>query len=405
MEHLAAHRTRIMLGGIIILIAGALALWHYAPSRDLSAHADDIIRACEDALHRPTCYDEEIPKLMDTLSMEEAFTVTRLVQERDTSYWYCHVLGHNLSAREAAKDPSRWSEVIARCPVGMCSNGCLHGAFQERFREETLSADEVEALVPELREVCESSRDFTSLERASCYHALGHLSMYITGADLHTSLEVCDRIALRGERDWRQLCYDGAFMQIFQPLEPEDIALVQDIAPATKRGASALCAAFSGVRFASCHAESWPLYEDEILTPEGAVAFCGVLRARAGAEQNTRCLNALFNILSSRFGFDGETLASFCGALGGAERTQCFANAASRMIETDYRLAEGAAALCATAPEASRTRCFEELLFYSTYNFHAGSDEWRALCEALPGEWRARCFEGDASALAPQAYQ
>ncbi|MEZ4200780.1 MAG: hypothetical protein R3B69_04370 [Candidatus Paceibacterota bacterium] len=91
----------------------------------------------------PKCYDEEIPKLMDAgMSMEDAFAVTATIQDLDPSYQYCHVLGHELSAKETAKDPSRWKDVVARSPLGMCSNGGVHGAFQERFRVEHFDEDE-----------------------------------------------------------------------------------------------------------------------------------------------------------------------------------------------------------------------------------------------------------------------
>ena len=50
--------------------------------------------------------DKEILKLMDEgYSMEQAFAVTQVVQEKDPSYQYCHVLGHYLAAKETQKDP------------------------------------------------------------------------------------------------------------------------------------------------------------------------------------------------------------------------------------------------------------------------------------------------------------
>ncbi|MBX9765211.1 hypothetical protein K2X83_01060, partial [Patescibacteria group bacterium] len=111
-----------------------------SPEKNLERLAEKVIATCSKESYPPTCYDEEIPRLMDTgLSMEEAFQVTTVIQNKVSDYFYCHVLGHNLSAKETAKDPSKWTEVVARCPVGMCSNGCLHGAAQERFRAESLS--------------------------------------------------------------------------------------------------------------------------------------------------------------------------------------------------------------------------------------------------------------------------
>ena len=47
-------------------------------------HATAILKICEKETYHPACYDREIPKLMDKgLSMEDAFAVTRLIQEKD----------------------------------------------------------------------------------------------------------------------------------------------------------------------------------------------------------------------------------------------------------------------------------------------------------------------------------
>ncbi|MEK9194987.1 MAG: hypothetical protein AAB975_01310, partial [Patescibacteria group bacterium] len=62
-------------------------------------YADAVVVTCASSDYRPGCYDKEIPKFMDVLSMEDVFKVTALVQQKDSGYWYCHVLGHNLSSR------------------------------------------------------------------------------------------------------------------------------------------------------------------------------------------------------------------------------------------------------------------------------------------------------------------
>jgi len=103
----------------------------------LQKYADDVLAKCQSETYSPGCYDREIPKLMDYISMEDAFKVTSIVQGEDKTYTYCHVLGHKLAAREIDKDPSKWKEVVTRCPSGICSNGCIHGGFQEKFRSET----------------------------------------------------------------------------------------------------------------------------------------------------------------------------------------------------------------------------------------------------------------------------
>jgi len=362
-------------------------------TKDLKVYAEEIVETCKNSSYRPSCYDEEIPKVMDHLSFEEAFEVTRIVQEMDASYWYCHVLGHNLSAKEASKDLSKWTEVIGRCPLGMCSNGCIHGTFQERFRDvEELTDEQVLGIIPQLKTICEDSenRKFTGLERASCYHALGHLTMYITAADSVRASNVCDIVLANGIEDFDNVCYDGVFMQIFQPLEPEDFALIDGIAPETKEEAMAMCDRFEGTKRASCHRESWPLFEEEIRDPEGIVEFC----SRGLTERMEQiCYNGVFYVLAPKFDFDVESISSLCEGLPNVRKGQCYGNSASRMIETDYRLQESAVALCDKAQDVSyKEKCYQELLLYSTYNFHVDSPEFSRFCNLMPGEWKMKCL-------------
>lgn len=380
----------------LVLLAGVLALGallSLSPAQTHAALARKVVEACASAENRPLCYDKEIPKLMDDgLSMEETFQVTRVVQELDQSYVYCHVLGHILSEKETAKDPTKWVEVVHRAPSGICSNGAIHGAFQERFRTDSLPEAELEELKPVLRDVCRVSDAWgpTLLEQGSCSHALGHLTMYVTAANIKKSLEACDAVAINeGGHDFRQLCYDGAFMQIYQPLEPEDFDLIagREVARGER---DRFCAQFSGAAYGSCVTESWPLYRDELLTPQGILSFCAPFEA--GSEQGERCYLSLFYSQMPWLLFDEGKIVALCRALPADVSAACFKHSASRFIETDWRNIEKAANLCAHAEEeGSGEACYEELITYSTYNFHPGSREALALCRALPEPFAARC--------------
>ncbi|MCP6719986.1 MAG: hypothetical protein KJI72_01490 [Patescibacteria group bacterium] len=354
-------------------------------------YADRVVEKCKDAGYRPSCYDKEIPELMDAISMEDAFEVTRIVQDQDRSYYYCHVLGHELSAREVRKDPSSWKDVVTQCPSGMCSNGCLHGGFQERFREGAFTETEVREITKELTNLCEEKPAWrpTGLEQASCYHALGHLTMYITSAELNKSSEICEEIAVKPDgRNYSQLCFDGVFMQIFQPLEPEDFALVEGKQP-TKEEVPLFCGNFTGKKRASCLSESWPLFFKELKNPENLVRFCSMTEE----SERTRCYNVIFYVMTAQLGFNVETLQNYCAGLPKERQGLCFANAASRMIETDYRNIDKSVRLCTTAEDYDADEeCFAELLQYSTYNFHAGSEAFFRLCNSLPEPWSEKCL-------------
>ncbi len=363
---------------------------------NLASLAEKAIDACKGSAYRPSCYDKQIPKLTEKISMEQAFAVTRLVQEQDREYWYCHVLGHELSSRETAKDPGVWKTVVARCPSGMCSNGCLHGAFQERFRTDGLPNASAAELKPELLGICDERENWspTGLERATCAHALGHLTMYITVADIHKATTLCDELELRkNNSDLTQLCYDGAFMQIFQPLDPEDFALIKGKDP-KKEELKGFCGQFKGQKRGSCWSEGWPLYLSEIKKPLGLVAFCGEMKNDT-IEYN-RCFNAMFYVLTAQFNFDEKRVVGFCSGLPKEHQESCFSNAASRLIETDWRLVDRSVDVCTAAKQFGvDAACYDELLFYSKYNFKKGSPEFINLCNALPTKWKERCLVGE----------
>jgi hypothetical protein len=277
----------------------------------------------------------------------------------------------------------------------MCSNGCLHGAAQERFRASSLSDEQVAELIPELKNICESGngRDYTGLEQASCFHSLGHLAMYVTDADVALATEVCDAVSAKSSGgDYSRTCYEGVYMQIFQPLEPEDFALIKAIEPKTQKDAEAFCDSFAGERRAACHRESWPLYRSALMEPGGLESFCSLVPDKASKKN---CYTGLFYVLAALLNFDEEKITPFCLSVPPERVGQCFANSASRFIETDYRLTPQAVELCEVAErEGVGERCYRELLFYSFYNFHKGSDAFKALCNALPEPWSSECLAG-----------
>ncbi len=397
-------RATIFLIAVFCILTTGFFLRGYAPKivglmrqpagSDLSGLAALVIQNCAGADHRQNCYDKEIPRLMDKISMEDAFRVTRLIQKLDSGYWYCHVLGHEIAAAETKKNPDQWKDVVARCPSGMCSNGCIHGAFQERFRAEALPGVAVGDITKQLENICEPRPGWqpTGLERGTCYHALGHLLMYVTAADIKKSLALCSDLAKTAAGDFTQLCFDGAFMQIFQPLEPEDIALVKGKQPA-KDELSAFCRAFPDRQRGSCWTEGWPLYLDDIVRPGGVAGFCDAL-SHAPAEQE-RCYTALFYVIPAEFRFDLTKISQYCALLPERRMGSCYANAASRLIETDWALTKSAIQLCQEAGLRQRQaeeNCYGALASFAAYTFRVDSPEALDLCRRLPDPWRNQCL-------------
>ncbi len=378
----------------IAILTGFIIVHSYLQRRlggqNFDRLAINIRTACQKEPVRALCYDSALPKLMNNFSMEQIFALAKVIQKQDTSYAYCHVLGHKLSTIETRKDVGKWKDVITRCPSGVCSNGCIHGAFQERFRTETLPDSKIAEIAPELETVCEARGSWTptGLEKASCYHALGHLLMYITGADAARVVTLCDRIGDKGNNgDFRKVCYDGAFMQIFQPLEPEDRALITGKV-ITRLQHSTFCKRFPGPKKTACISEGWPLYFDELREPQGLINICSQL---SGTSFDS-CIDSVLYVLVVQFQFHLPSIRQYCIGLPKKLAGRCFAMTASRLIETDYDNVDTAVAWCKEATLETIDSCFSELVKESDFIFQKGSANLSEFCEKLPEQWRESCL-------------
>lgn len=401
-------RIRIVQIAALIIVLGAVAGAGYLASSNmfgllphsLQDDANRIVADCAGSPDTSACYDIEIPRLMNNgYTMEQAFQVAADIQSKTDGYFFCHVLGHELAGKETAKDPSKWTEVIARCPTNMCSYGCLHGAAAVRFRSESLPPEQVIAAIPQIATICEAGLpNATELERASCYHALGHLSMYMSDANVPTSLKVCDTVVSMNKRtDWKQICDGGVFMQIFQPLEPDDVALVSKIAPKTPADAESYCKTFAAPISDYCHNETWPLYIQALKTPGGVGEFCARM---SDSQQENICYNNILYILVGQFDYKAEPLKTICDAVPAAHRGQCFGNVASPFEQLDPRLMPQAVSICKAAEaEGVGERCYKELLFFSVYSYPMGSDNFEKVCNALPEPWKTKCLNGEGKDL------
>lgn len=350
---------------------------------------------CAKTNYPPSCYDVEIPKLMSVLSMEEAFAVTRLVQEKDKKYLYCHVLGHNVSYRETSRDLSKWKDVVARCPTTFCNNGCQHGAIMRRFNAESLDDAQIAQVKPDLMVVCEPRGTWspTEVERSMCYHALGHLNMFITKADINKSIGLCTEIGVKADgRNYIQTCTQGVMMSIYQPLEPEDFALVKNITP-TKDTVDVFCNKFTGEAWYACHSESWPLFMEEISRPDGLMKFCQYASDAVGRE---KCVSTAMNILTVNMVVNKDDqlgdLRAFCTQLPAPYNGQCFAYAAFRLVQIDPRYTKTAMSVCSLAQEARvGDVCYAYLMGHATHSFHPASSEAQAFCAEFPQPWKEKC--------------
>jgi hypothetical protein len=416
------QKARLVFAGLAVF-GTALAIFTYfgAPNESAERHAARIMATCAGSGHRPTCYDREIPKLMDAgMSLEGSFEVVKAIQAKDDSYWFCHVVSHELSEKEWERDPAAWKDVMTRCPVNMCSNGCIHGALQRHFSSEALSNTQISELMPDLMDLCEKREGWSPSpgDTSSCYHELGHLSMYLSGADPKGSQAICDRVAVRPDgRNYLQTCYEGIFMQVFEPRDPDDFGLIHKLIPhpdrlavcdaapfgvqkgaCWKKGwgedAGKFCDSFAGELRNACWREAWVINDERLTTGQGVTAYCDYAK---DAGERLKCFNKMIYSVMAMFDFNEEKVEPLCPDLPSDMHGECFASIVGRMLETDQDLVAKALAVCGRAKaQGVGATCYERLAHEAKNVFAPGSSAARDLCAQVPAPYNQGCIGGAA---------
>lgn len=385
---------RTIVGGVLVALAlcGALFLLYPTPR---AATAEEIVATCAKEPEREQCYEREVPALYPARSLAELFTIIRAIRVADPSYQFCHVLAHKLGENAVAEDPSQWIGFIPENPAdGLCSNGFIHGVIVGRFRNDTLDPATLEKTIPDFKRACEPREDWspTPLDQAICYHGMGHLFMFITNADIRASLDVCDRVTRSATGDFSRVCREGVFMQIYQPLEPDDFALIELLPEKpTPEKYRALCAAYGRIpeEEGACLREAWPLFREDILFNGGAEAFC---RAQPTADEETACYETVFAVAGRQLLGKEEQARAVCSSVPSARKAQCFAVIAQSSLEENRSDGRAAVSIC-THAGAEKDACMQLLATRAPWIFGADEERQSAFCRLLPEEFHATCLK------------
>lgn len=383
----------ILFGGCAFLYV-VVASFPGLSSRVARAAAHVIVTHCAERNDKPLCYEENVPLLLYVSPIEGVFSVVRALQREDTSYRFCHVLGHELGAALVKQNPDQWVDLMHKNPPdGLCSNGFLHGIIVGRFNYAVLSEEQIDAIVPDFAEACERAPGWepSDLDRAMCYHALGHVLTHLTSADLSLAADYCGAIAQRrGREAYVPTCVSGVFMQIFQPLEPEDYALIERLpVKPTKETLLTFCAAYNTEqKRGQCFSEGWPLFRDELQTAAGTQAFC---QSSKDSKIQEICYRTVFSI-GARFGISNPSArVSLCEQMPKGRVPECIGILANAFIEEDRTKGADASAACALASPEYQDGCYTYLLSMMRFNLVEGSPSRQALCAALPPEYAKKC--------------
>jgi hypothetical protein len=369
----------------------------FSSAKNLNAYADKIIKNCSDYPLHQSCYDKEIPLLMENpynLSMNDAFNVTSIVQKKDPTYWYCHILAHELSAKAIDKNPNNWTNVIDSCPVDMCGSGCMHGAFQEHFKNYgKLSQSQVKEVNSVLNTVCNTRTNWNPsiFNQYNCYHGIGHITMYLTNANIKDSLNTCDQVTVKnGRGNFLQTCYEGVFMQLYQPREPDDLALVKKIQP-KKADLTTFCMQFSGEARNTCWRESWVMNASQIQTAQGILEFCSSnILDESGKKE---CLDKMIGSSIITTKVDKQKINSFCQQLPQDLQANCVMTVVATMVQVDKNLINDAISYCNfTASFNQSQACYNMYIYQANYLFKKNSVDAKKMCSLLPANLINRCL-------------
>lgn len=375
----------------VAAVVALIGVFGISLPKDAGAMADAMVAECADSSNRAECYEQKVPALYPQYSISAVFDIVREVRTLDPSYQFCHVLAHKIGERVVAEDPARWVDAIPDNPSdGLCSNGYIHGVVGGRFRAEVLSSSSIAALVPDFARACEPRANWapSDLDRAICYHGMGHLYDFITDADIPQALVLCSQTT---PEDYERVCVEGVFMQLYQPLEPDDFELIERMAvKPTKENVRSYCAAWKDPEYiGACLRESWPFFKDDIAS--GTVTdFCSGQPDKERTEYCYQTVSALAGRLSLQ---DLHKTDAACRNFPPERQLLCYGQSAQAVLEEDRDDAAKAVSLCAMAPERLIEGCMRYLEGHAQFLFGGNMSQWQNFCGVLPASLAAQCKE------------
>lgn len=392
-------RQRIYISvGIFALVCGfctvLLLHGHFARASVAEELAKKVEGVCTNDTDKETCYQKNISALYPAYSLTDVFNVIRAVRTEDPSYQFCHVLGHLLGEAVVAEDPAQWADTFRLNPTdGLCSNGFIHGVIGGRFRDYVLDASTTRQFIPEFSAACEPREDWkpTLLDEAMCYHAMGHLYVMITNADLSRALALCGETAGdKGTGDYRDRCFEGVFMQIYQPLEDSDYDLIRKLPiQPTAHNVRTFCALYKENDYVgACLRESWPLFRDQLLDGDGMHSFCS---GQPDKKAEDVCYLSVSSIIGRMSLDEPKRINARCSQAPPERVATCVTMAARAVLEEDRSDSAKAIGVCQESSPDVVYQCIGDLVDAAVFTLGNDTPEYRAFCAALPEPYTGAC--------------
>lgn len=377
----------------LYLISGGVALalfltWFaLAPRADslVEYHAQAMVNECrsETGEEKKRCYEREGVSRYGELTVPELFMVIRKIRILDPGYQFCHVLGHRIGELRALEDPERWIDAIPENPTdNMCSNGFIHGVIIGRFRDDVVTDEEFKADLSSFVEACAPREGWrpSPLDRAICYHGMGHLFAFITELKVPRALSMCRSIAVGEAQQYLRVCQEGVFMQIYQPLEPDDYELLTHLThPPTKQTYRSFCSQYKkDDEEAACLREAVAYFRNDLREGKGVDAFC----AGHPKGYTEDCYETALTIIGrTQLGNTGAVVQA-CSRVSESRRGGCLGRAALAVLEEASGDVQMALSTCLAAPPPYDRACLDFLGSRAQFIFPDNSGVG-AFCSAI----------------------
>lgn len=163
------------------------------------------------SLEKSKCYKDSAKYLSNNFNLNTIFSVLEKTESHQEVFEACHSTLHFLGQYEY----ERINDISKALEKGnpICFAGFYHGILESYLAQKNLSnsKDSVIALRKELPTLCKKNISKNIIKNYNeCLHGLGHALMYATNGELPSSLELCDTLETKTDREW---CYSGAFME------------------------------------------------------------------------------------------------------------------------------------------------------------------------------------------------
>lgn len=175
-------------------------------NEDKTEYVREQMKICYEGGGRDNCYQEVAHLFSNSLGLRETLSIFAKNENYPEIYSRCHEATHYLSRDEYQKQGSI-AKVYAQCD-STCHGGCYHGTLEAYLKEKQEGDGDFATGFPK---TCGKREDYSSLLVFNeCLHGLGHAAMFVTDMEVPDSLALCDSL---GEKDPRERCYSGLFME------------------------------------------------------------------------------------------------------------------------------------------------------------------------------------------------